>query len=107
MSRLLIAVAAAFTVIAVARADEPEKKILRAGIIGLDTSHVAAFTNVLNKPDNQGDLAGVRVVAAYPGGSPDVDASRTRVEGFTKQLREKYNVEIVDSIEALLQKVDV
>lgn len=82
-------------------------KPLRAGIIGLDTSHVVAFTSVLNGPKAQGALAGVRIVAAYPGGSPDVAASRDRVEGFTKQLRDQYGVEIVDSIDALLGKVDV
>jgi hypothetical protein len=87
-------------------ADEPAKP-LRAGIIGLDTSHVIAFTKVLNDPNAQGELAGVRVVAAYPGGSPDLPASRDRVEGYTKQLRDEFGVEIVDSIEALLPKVDV
>jgi predicted dehydrogenase len=83
-----------------------EKKALRVGIIGLDTSHVVAFTSLLNGPKAEGELAGVRVVAAYPGGSPDVPASRDRVANFTKQLKEKYKVEIVDSIEALLPKVD-
>jgi predicted dehydrogenase len=84
-----------------------EKKELRAGIIGLDTSHVIAFTNALNNPKNEGDLAGIRVVAGYPGGSPDMPVSRDRVEGFTKTLKEKYNLEIVDSIDELLKKVDV
>jgi len=88
-----------------ARADEP--KVLRAGIIGLDTSHVTAFTQVLNNPAVKGDLAGIRIVAAFPGGSPDLPASRDRVAGFTKTLKDKYKVEIVDSIEALLPKVDV
>lgn len=88
---------------AVASAAEPE---IRVGIIGLDTSHVVAFTSLLNRPGNEGDLAGVRVVAAFPGGSPDVPASRDRVAGFTEQLRDKYGVEIVDSIDTLLGKVD-
>jgi hypothetical protein len=85
-----------------------EKSVpLRAGIIGLDTSHVTAFTSVLNNPKNSGDLAGVRVVAAYPGGSPDLPESINRVAGFTQTLRDKYGVEIVDSIDDLLKKVDV
>lgn len=88
---------------AVSSAAEPE---IRVGIIGLDTSHVVAFTSLLNRPGNEGDLAGVRVVAAFPGGSPDVPASRDRVVGFTEQLRDKYGVEIVDSIDTLLGKVD-
>jgi hypothetical protein len=82
-------------------------KPLRVGIIGLDTSHVVAFTKVLNDPKAAGELAGVRVVAAYPGGSPDVAASRDRVADYTGQLRDGFGVEIVASIDALLEKVDV
>jgi predicted dehydrogenase len=85
---------------------EDSKPQIRVGIIGLDTSHVVAFTGVLNDPKSEGDLAGVMVVAAYPGGSSDIPSSRDRVEGYTKELKEKYGVEIVDSIDALLPKVD-
>jgi predicted dehydrogenase len=78
---------------------------LRVGMIGLDTSHVPAFTKVFNNANNTGDLAGIRVVAGYPGGT-DIPASRDRVQGFTEQLR-KMGVEIVNTIPALLEKVDV
>jgi len=84
-----------------------DKPPLRAGIIGLDTSHVVAFTQTLNNPKAKGVLSRVRVVAAYPGGSADIPASKDRVEGFTKTLHDKYGVEIVDSIDELLKKVDV
>jgi predicted dehydrogenase len=84
-----------------------DRKPLRAGIIGLDTSHVVAFTSLLNGPKAKGELAGVRVTAAFPGGSADIPESRDRVAGFTKQLKDNYQVEIVDSIDALLGKVDV
>ncbi|HVC94505.1 MAG TPA: Gfo/Idh/MocA family oxidoreductase [Pirellulales bacterium] len=80
--------------------------MIKVGIIGLDTSHVIAFTKVLNDPKAAGDLAGVKVVAAYPGGSADIPDSYNRLAGFTKELKEDYGVEIVDSIEALLTKVD-
>ncbi|MCE9534610.1 MAG: Gfo/Idh/MocA family oxidoreductase [Planctomycetes bacterium] len=86
-------------------AEEP--KPLKVGIIGLDTSHVTAFTGLLNSPKAKAELANVKVVAAFPAGSPDVEASATRVKGFTDTLRDKFGVEIVDSIEALLPKVDV
>ena len=85
-----------------AQADPP----IRAGMIGLDTSHVIAFTKSLNDPDAAGDIADVKVVAAYPGGSPDVASSADRIVGFTSQIREM-GVEIVDSIDTLLEKVDV
>src|SRR5437588_6855206 len=82
------------------RGDDAEKP-LRAGIIGLDTSHVVAFTSLLNDPKAKGELAQVRVVAAFPGGSPDIPESRTRVAGFTQKLRDDFKVEIVDSIDEL------
>ncbi len=81
-------------------------KTLRAGIIGLDTSHAPAFAELLNGPQAVGDLARVRIVAAFPGGSPDIPASADRVAGYTKQYRD-LGIEIVDSVEALLPKVDV
>ena len=79
--------------------------VLRAGIIGLDTSHVRAFTSIINAPDASGDLAKLQVVAGYPGGT-DIPASRDRVAGFTEALRSQ-GVEIVETIPALLEKVDV
>src|SRR5207237_349571 len=72
-----------------ARADEKPQRVLKAGIIGLDTSHVTAFTKLLNNPKNEGDLAGVRVVAGFPGGSPDIPESKDRVAKFTSELRDK------------------
>ena len=83
-----------------------ESPVVRIGMIGLDTSHVVAFTQTLNKPGNTGDLAGVKVVAAYPGGNEAFPLSRDRIKGFTRQVRDQ-GVEIVDSIDALLAKVDI
>jgi predicted dehydrogenase len=74
-------------------------------MIGLDTSHVPAFAKIFNNPKSTGDLAGIKVVAGYPGGT-DIPASRDRVKGFTEQLR-GMGIEIVDTIPQLLDKVDV
>ncbi len=59
---------------------------LRAGMIGLDTSHVPAFAKIFNDPKATGDLAAIKVVVGYPGGR-DIPASRDRVGKFTEQLR--------------------
>jgi hypothetical protein len=83
-----------------------EVKQLRIGMIGLDTSHAPAFTKLINDPNATGKLAEVQVVAAFPGGSDDLPSSRDRVAGFTADLK-GMGVEIVDSVEALLPKVDV
>lgn len=79
---------------------------LKAGIIGLDTSHVTAFTNLLNSDKKPAELKNIRIVAAYPKGSPDIASSVSRVPGYTEAVKAK-GVEIVDSIEELVKKVDV
>lgn len=79
---------------------------LRIGIIGLDTSHVTAFTALLNDPTNPNHVPGARVVAAYKGGSPDIESSASRIDKFTAELQTKWNVELVGSIEELCRRVD-
>src|SRR5262245_4116131 len=78
---------------------------IRAGMIGLDTSHVPAFAKIFNNSKAPDDLASIRVVAGYPGGT-DIPASRDRVKGFTEQLR-GMGIEIFETIPPLLDKVDV
>lgn len=79
---------------------------LKAGIIGADTSHAVEFTKLLNAPDAAPDLAGVKVVAFYAGGSEDIPSSKNRIAEYSEKLK-ALNVEAVPTIEALLQKVDV
>lgn len=86
-------------------AQESTPKKMRIGMIGLDTSHSPAFTKLFNDPKQIGELANMDVVAAFPGGSPDIDSSRNRVEGFTKELRDM-GVEIVASVDELVKQVD-
>ncbi len=79
----------------------------RIGLIGLDTSHVTAITKAFNNPREGDDWNGYRITAAYPTeGSPDMPASIDRLEGFTKSVKEM-GVELVGSIDELLEKVDV
>ncbi len=108
MTRLIgcIALLLLFAQCAIAAPEGNDQKVIRIGIIGLDTSHVSAFTKLFNDPKASGDLAGFRVVAGFPGGSPDFPPSRDRVAQFTKNLQAS-GVEIVDSIPKLLEKVDV
>ena len=79
---------------------------IRVGMIGLDTSHVTAFTALLNDPNTSNHIAGARIVAAFKGGSPDIESSWSRVEGYTMELREKFGVTIYDSIDEMCQHVD-
>ena len=80
-------------------------KDIKVGIIGLDTSHAIAFTKAFNDAKAEGELANCRVVAAYPKGSTDIESSTSRVPKYTEQMKEM-GIEIVPSIDALLEKVD-
>src|SRR5688572_3464341 len=80
---------------------------LKIGLVGLDTSHVTAFAGLLNDPKHPHHVPGGSIVAAFPGGSPDMELSRSRVEGFTKTLREKFGVEMKETPEAVAEGVDL
>jgi hypothetical protein len=78
----------------------------RVGIIGLDTSHSQAFAKTLNAANAAPELAGFKVVAAYPKGSNDIKHSVERIPAITADVRAQ-GVEIVNSVDELLKKVDV
>ena len=81
---------------------------LKVGMIGLDTSHVTAFTRLLHSDNPETGGGGVaKVVAGYPGGSKDIPSSGDRVAGYTEQMKNDFGVEIVDCLETLCAKVDV
>jgi predicted dehydrogenase len=102
LSRLFLAAGLLMALTSRIPAEEPQLKV---GIIGLDTSHAIAFTKELNNKDAKPELANCRVVAAYPKGSPDIESSTSRVPGYIEDIK-KLDVEIVDSIDELLKRVD-
>jgi predicted dehydrogenase len=102
----LLGLAAGYLTTCVLAADATAAEPLRIGIIGCDTSHATAFTKVFNSPESGPEFARMRVVAAFPVGSPDIPDSINRLPGYTEELRTA-GIEIVDSIPALLDRVDV
>jgi len=103
---LALGTALALLLVMTNRSVAQEAKVLKAGVIGLDTSHAVAFAELLNGDKATGELAGVKIVAAFPGGSPDIPSSADRLEGYTKKYRE-LGIGIAPSIDALLKEVDV
>jgi len=79
---------------------------LRIGMIGLDTSHVIAFTELLHDTNHRYHVPGGKVVVAFPGGSPDFHLSHERVHGFTDTLRSRFGVLIVNNIEEAVEQSD-
>jgi predicted dehydrogenase len=86
---------------------QAEGNVVRVGLIGLDTTHASAFTSILHDPNNPFHIPGAKVVAAYPGGSPDMSISISRVDGFTNELKNTYGVPIADSPEDVADICDL
>ncbi|WP_053362657.1 Gfo/Idh/MocA family oxidoreductase [Bacillus sp. FJAT-27251] len=78
---------------------------LQIGMIGLDTSHASAFTELLNDPAHPFHVKGGKVVAACPAGSPDFELSYSRIGGITRKV-EQYGVQMVDSFEQVAEICD-
>lgn len=79
---------------------------IRLGIVGTDTSHVIEFTKLFNDSLSPDHVAGAVVVAAYKGGSPDIENSASRVNKFADELRTKWNVKFYSDIATLCKNVD-
>jgi predicted dehydrogenase len=106
LSRHFVLLTGCFLSIFVANgwADQPSLP-LKAGIIGMD-AHALAWTKIINDPQATGELADMTVVAGFPGGSPDIPQSMELLKAQVEPVA-ALGVEIVDSIDELLQKVDV
>ena len=78
---------------------------LKIGMIGLDTSHCLEFTKLLNADSPDPQLAGCRVVAVYPKGSPDIESSVSRVPEYTVKIK-AMGVEVIDDLPTMLERVD-
>ena len=79
---------------------------IRLGIVGTDTSHVTAFAKILNDSTSPDYLPGARIVAAYKGGSKDIEESSSRVDKFAEELRTKWKIDFYSDINTLVKKVD-
>jgi predicted dehydrogenase len=93
-----------------ARGAEP----VRVGILGFDNYQAVEYVAFFNNPKAEGDLAGLRVVAAYPAPSAGYPESAALTERWKKQMLGLYQdrkdgvppVEIVGSIDELLKRCD-
>lgn len=79
--------------------------VVKVGIIGCDTSHTIAFTEMMNKKCDE-DCRGYKVTVAHKWGSPDIFSSTNRYPKYIAQL-EEMGVRMVPTIADLLQEADV
>ncbi len=84
--------------------------MIRVGLVGLDSTHAIAFTELLNTspaalaPDSS--LARCRVVAATPGLPTDFPLSVQRRARIQHEVTTRLGITLVDSIAQLLAQVD-
>lgn len=96
-------------------ANSLSQKITRIGIIGLDTSQVTMIISHINyipgpgydvvQPLWDSSFEGFRVTAAYPYGSKKIESSMKQIPFYIGKMKEN-GVELVESIQDLLSKVD-
>jgi predicted dehydrogenase len=75
------------------------------GVVGLDNYQAVAFTSLFHDPKATGDLKGLRVVAAFPGGSRDIEESVQSLPRWVPSMK-ALGVEIVESINRVVEKSD-
>lgn len=87
---------------------------VKIGILGFDNYQAVEYVAFFNNPKAEGDLAGLRVVAAYPVTSADYPESAALTDRWQKQMLSLYQnpptappVQIVSSIDELLKLCDV
>src|SRR5262245_60174279 len=81
--------------------------MIRIGILGLDTAHVFLYAGILNDQKHPAHVPGGRVVAAWPGGSPDWALSRELLAKQLAWIKEAQpGIAILDSVQAVLERVD-
>lgn len=78
---------------------------VKVGVLGLDNYQAVAFTQLFHDPKAAENLQGIRVVAAFPAGSPDIEESVRELPKWQKGIQ-TYGVALVDSLDAMLKQVD-
>lgn len=81
-------------------------KPVRVGVLGLDNYQAVAFAQLFNDPKATGDLAGVKVVAAFAApASTDIPESVDNLPKWKVEIG-KFEVKLVSSIDELLKSCD-
>jgi len=78
---------------------------IKVGVIGLDNYQAVAFTELFHNPKAEGELKGIKVVAAFPAGSPDIPESVRELPKWTEAIQ-KLGVEVVKTPEEVLKRCD-
>ena len=101
----LLSVLTAFFLLPASPARAADPAPIKVGVIGLDNYQAVAFTELFHNPKAAANLSGLKVVAAFPAGSPDIEESARELPKWTDGIK-KLGVEIVKSPDDVLKQVD-
>lgn len=115
--RLMVLMAAVALGLLYAPRESQAENLIRLGILGIDSYGSVAYAEFFNKPHPEGVFEGMRIVAAYPLTSEDYPESKEFLARWLDQLLKMYQnpktpedavppIEVVDSMEKFLEKVD-
>ncbi len=79
---------------------------MKIGIIGTDTSHSVAFTELLNDKAHPYHVEGGQVITAFPGGSANFELSISRVTGYAEDLKQRFGVRLAERPEEVAEECD-
>jgi predicted dehydrogenase len=78
---------------------------IKVGVIGLDNYQAVAFTQLWHDPKAAAELQGLKVIAGFPAGSPDIEESVRELPKWTKGIQE-FGVKIAPTPDDVLKQVD-
>ncbi len=94
------------TVVPCVAQNQAESQVIRIGMIGLDTSHATAFTNLLNNAEHPDHVPGGKVVAGFKSFSADIESSASRVDKYVEELSTKFGVKMYEDMAEMCRSVD-
>ena len=91
--------------LALSAVSAPAADPIKVGVIGLDNYQAVAFTELYHNPKAEGDLKGLKVVAAVPAVSKEIADSEKDAAKWVEAMT-KLGVEVVKTPEEVLKKCD-
>jgi hypothetical protein len=79
---------------------------MKIGLIGLDNGHATMFAERLNDPLHQDYVEGGKIIAGFPGESKYLPFTVDNADRLVPILRDRYEIEILASIEAVAEAAD-
>ena len=79
---------------------------IRIGIVGVDSSHAPKMARIFNDANDPEHVPGARIACFFKGGSADLEMSRSRIDRFATEMRDKFGIPSVPTIAEVIENSD-